>query len=118
MKEDYPKYVIEKRKELQEQLKIERGKGNTAILRYDKIIITKNHNERKLPSSPNNNKFPKQDKHTQAIKKIKNKQLSGNKVTRSNSISEDVLKPNMPNYLFNKKETKTNSSREGKSKNT
>lgn len=31
MKEDCPKYILEKRKELQEQLKLEREKGNTAI---------------------------------------------------------------------------------------
>ncbi|CAG4983270.1 unnamed protein product [Colias eurytheme] len=56
MKEDYPKYVLEKRKELQEQLKSERAKGNLAILKYDKLVILKANNKRTLPISPEEEK--------------------------------------------------------------
>ena len=41
MKEDYPHYVLEKRKELQEQVKLEAKKGNRAIIKCDKLIILK-----------------------------------------------------------------------------
>lgn len=37
--EDFPKEVLAKRQELQEDLKKEREKGNIAFLRYDKIVI-------------------------------------------------------------------------------
>ncbi|KAA5655358.1 hypothetical protein F3G64_35045, partial [Pseudomonas aeruginosa] len=52
MKEDYPKQVLEKRKQLQEQLKIEREKGNMAFLKYDKLVIPKQTSKRKLSPSP------------------------------------------------------------------
>ena len=45
IKEDYPKYVLEKRKELQERVKIEKEKGNKAIIKYDKLIILENKSE-------------------------------------------------------------------------
>ncbi|KOB71954.1 Endonuclease-reverse transcriptase [Operophtera brumata] len=60
LKEDYPKYVLEKRKELQVQLQLEREKGNTAVIKYDKLIILKNITKRKLPTSPENNKHQMQ----------------------------------------------------------
>lgn len=42
IKEDYPQQVLKKRKELQAQVRIEREKGNTAIIKYDKLVILKN----------------------------------------------------------------------------
>ncbi|CAH2208500.1 jg27158 [Pararge aegeria aegeria] len=38
IKEDFPPKVIQKRIELQQQLKIEREQGKKVALRYDKII--------------------------------------------------------------------------------
>lgn len=116
MKEDFPKYVLEKRKELQEQLKLEREKGNTAILKYDKLIVSKYQSKRKFQSSPEDTTQIKMDKHTQASKKNRTKQ-SGNTVTRSNSTSEGVLKPNMLNFLVNKNATKTPNNQERNSEN-
>lgn len=37
--EDYPKEVLDKRKELQEKLVEERKKGNFAVIKYDKLIV-------------------------------------------------------------------------------
>lgn len=37
--EDYPKEILEKRKELKEKLIEERNKGNFAIINYDKLIV-------------------------------------------------------------------------------
>lgn len=42
-KPDYPPKVLEIRKTLQEQVKKERNQGRQAVIRYDKIIITKNN---------------------------------------------------------------------------
>ncbi|KOB64512.1 Endonuclease-reverse transcriptase [Operophtera brumata] len=71
LKEDYPKYVLEKRKEFQVQLQLEREKGNTSVIKYDKLIILKNITERKLPTSPENNTAPNAERNTQVNKKNK-----------------------------------------------
>lgn len=39
--EDYPKAILDKRKELQGELEEERRKGNHAFIKYDKIVINK-----------------------------------------------------------------------------
>lgn len=60
IKEDYPKDILIKRKELQEQLMKEREAGNIAFIKYDKLIITKSNkdisrkqlNKRNLSESP------------------------------------------------------------------
>ncbi|XP_026475469.1 uncharacterized protein LOC113380446 [Ctenocephalides felis] len=52
MKEDYPKQILEKRRQLQEQLKIERENGNMAFLKYDKLVIPKQTSKRKFSASP------------------------------------------------------------------
>lgn len=43
--QDYPKEVLQKRKELQTELVEERKKGNIAYLRYDKLIVKQNNNQ-------------------------------------------------------------------------
>lgn len=98
IKEDYPKYVLEKRKELQEQLQSERDKGNIARIIYDKLIISKNNTKRKLPSSPENTTATNIEKNTQINKKNKFHQ-TGEPVKRSNSFSEGVLKQGILNYV-------------------
>ncbi|CAG4930860.1 unnamed protein product [Colias eurytheme] len=61
IKEDYPKYVLEKRKELQGRIKIEKEKGNKAVIKYDKLIIlhnkseTYNNKKRMFSTSPETN---------------------------------------------------------------
>lgn len=113
---DYPKHVLEKRKELKEQMKLEREKGNTATLKYDKLIITESMNKRKLSLSPENSTVPKLDKTTQANKKNKPQQV-GTTAKRSNSISEGVIKPGMLNFLVNKNTTKANNTQNEKDTN-
>lgn len=82
IKEDYPEYVLNKRKELQEQVRIEKEKGNSVRIKYDKIVImnkksdTSSHNKRMLSNSPENNttsKNPSDEHKTQTNKKKKNK---------------------------------------------
>lgn len=105
MKEDYPKQVLEKRNQLQEQLRSEREKGNMAFLKYDKLVILKQTNKRKLSPSPTKptEDMPK-ERNTSTNKKNKSQQHDP-PARRSNSISEGVIKPSMLNYLINKNST-------------
>lgn len=127
--EDYPKYVLEKRKELQEQVKIEKEKGNKAIIRYDKIIILENitrpdpttgetetertrvetgmevfseNRKRNLSVSPQN--YSRTDntapRRNQVIKK--NKTIHKQNPTQSSSsYSEGLIQPGILNFLVN-----------------
>lgn len=109
--EDYPQNVLEKRRELQEKLKIERENGNYAKIKYDKLIVTKNipskitaKKKRTLSGSPENVSKKRTDQRTQANKK--NKPLSDQiRTHRSASLSEGVLKPGILNFLVNKNST-------------
>lgn len=108
VKEDYPLQVLQKRRELQEQAKIEKEKGNNVRIKYDKLVIVKNNNKRPLPISPENTSSSasqsKNNTNTQAHKK--NRAQKSDKplqpLQRSHSLSEGVIKPSMLNYLVNK----------------
>lgn len=53
--EDFPKEILIKRQELQEDLKREREKGNIAFLKYDKIVIKP---KQRQDENPENKKRP------------------------------------------------------------
>lgn len=107
IKEDYPKYVLEKRRELQEQLQQEREKGNLAKIIYDKLIITKNNTKRKLPTSPENATETNVEKNTQINKKNKTQQIVTS-VRRSSSFSEGIIKKGILNYVVKNTANKNN----------
>ncbi|KAI8422790.1 hypothetical protein MSG28_006535 [Choristoneura fumiferana] len=103
--EDYPQHILEKRKELQEQARIEKEKGKSVIIKYDKLIIrdkrnTKNMNKRSLPTSPEGKPAGRDENRTNANKKnkIHNKDTQP-PIRRSSSLSEGILKPGILNYL-------------------
>ncbi|XP_026475338.1 uncharacterized protein LOC113379685 [Ctenocephalides felis] len=99
MKEDYPKQILEKRRQLQEQLKIERENGNMAFLKYDKLVIPKQTSKRKFSASPSKlTEEMSKGRITQTNKKNKpqHQEIS---LRRSNSITEGVNKPSMLNFL-------------------
>lgn len=100
IKEDYPQQVLEKRRELQEQVKLEREKGNKVRIKYDKLVVLKPNSKRSLPTSPVYNSQPQSEASTQANKK--NKILETHSMRRSNSVSEGVLKPSMLKFLVQK----------------
>lgn len=110
IKDDFPKHILEKRKKLQEQLKIEMEKGNFASIKYDKLIIHhKNtdkprHQKRALPISPNYKDPSQSELKTQVNKK--NKTQKG--PHRSSSLSEEVIKPGILNFLTAKNQTADN----------
>ncbi|XP_028176240.1 uncharacterized protein LOC114364323 [Ostrinia furnacalis] len=105
LKEDYPLQVLKKRRELLEQAKIEKEKGNDVRIKYDKLVILKSNNKRSLPTSPENTLTAecqsKNNTNTQAHKKNRT-QKSNKPVQRSNSLSEGGIKPSMLNFLVNK----------------
>ncbi|CAG4947890.1 unnamed protein product [Colias eurytheme] len=101
--EDFPQNILEKRKELQEQAKIEREKGNLVKIKYDKLVIseinrTAGNNKRMLSTSPENKTTKGAETNTQANKKNK----SQTQIRRTSSLSEGIIKPGMLNYLVNK----------------
>ncbi|KAJ8730200.1 hypothetical protein PYW07_017238 [Mythimna separata] len=121
IKEDYPEYVLNKRKELQEQVRIEKEKGNSVRIKYDKIVImnknsyTSNHNKRMLSNSPENitTCTNSKDEHkTQANKKNKTR----TSIQRSSSLSEGPIKPGILNF-FHKHPTNTSKNQENKTNN-
>ena len=57
MKEDFSPSVLQKRRELQEDLKREREAGKKVVLRYDKIVTLKTQkSEANIPTEKNTNK--------------------------------------------------------------
>ncbi|CAB3251771.1 unnamed protein product [Arctia plantaginis] len=78
MTEDFPLKVIQKRKELQEELKQLLDQGKSAYLKYDKIIIKEENNghlnrnhKRTLSQSPNENNQTKNNANIHSHKKNK-----------------------------------------------
>ena len=98
IKEDYPKQILEKRRELQKQLQTERENGNIAVIKYDRLIVWKNNTKRKLPISPENANKTNMEKNIQINKKNKIQQMDV-PVKRSNSLSEGVLKQGKLNFV-------------------
>lgn len=102
--EDFPQHILEKRKELQKQIKKEREKGNYATIRYDKLIIRPNNaqtvgnKKRILPTSPDVIDSTGTKQGIQVNKKNKTQ----TKLHRSSSISEGVLKPGILSFITNK----------------
>ncbi|CAH2107937.1 unnamed protein product [Euphydryas editha] len=71
-KEDYPKQVLQKRRELQEQVKMEREKGNIVKIKYDKLVILKPNQKRQLHTSPTNDSQAQSDASSNVNKKKQN----------------------------------------------
>lgn len=119
IQEDYPLNILEKRKELQEQVRIEKEKGNLAIIKYDKLVILKkkeeptSNNKRLLSTSPENNQTTNIEKESQASKKNKTQ----TSLRRTSSLSDGVLKPGILNFLTTKGPHKTPAQQDNKNKN-
>ena len=104
--DDYPKHILEKRKELKNQIIQERQKGNRAVIKYDKLVIYKSNNKRSRSNSaePKPRTLNDISSNLKPLKKNKTqqRQQSSAVVQRSNSISEGVLKPGILNFLVNR----------------
>lgn len=110
IKEEFPQQVLEKRRELQEQVNTEREKGNFATIKYDKLIIhnknTDNPNKKKraLPISPNSIDLTQEETKAQVHKKNKTQ----TRMQRSSSLTEGVVKPGILGFLTSKTQTTNN----------
>ncbi|XP_061722599.1 uncharacterized protein LOC133529028 [Cydia pomonella] len=109
--EDYPKQILEKRKELQEQAKLEREKGNIVKIKYDKLVVqvknkTTSNNKIQLTLSP---EIPIHD-GTKVQANKKNKHHTS--IKRTSSLTEGIVKPSMLNFLVNKNQNNMPSSQQ------
>ncbi|KOB70157.1 Endonuclease-reverse transcriptase, partial [Operophtera brumata] len=97
--EDFPKEVLEKRRELLPKLKEERAKGNFAYIRYDQLIVkegnlnnfNKEKRKRDPSTSPENQNYAK--KLVSNISSIKGNRRNAFDMMRprSNSLSQNKL---------------------------
>lgn len=87
IKEDYSPAVLQKRKDLQEDLKRERQAGNKVALRYDKLVRLDQHlkpinetqnNKRFLSESPESAGGSKTYEKKETIKQVPKKNKSNN----------------------------------------
>lgn len=99
IKEDYPKEIIEKRKQLQLQVEEEKKKGNIAFIKYDKLIIKKTYEsnrEKRKRESSGSPKTPSQKKanasNTQSLSTNSNN-------ASSKTASKEIIRPNILNYV-------------------
>lgn len=94
--EDYPKEVLETRKQLKPQLEEERKNGNIAFIKYDKLIVKKQTNsnrekrKRETPTGSPSTPTPSQKKSN-----MKNENI----VTQPPSINKEVLKPSIFTFV-------------------
>lgn len=90
--EDYPKEVLETRKQLKPQLEAERKNGNIAFIKYDKLIVKKSMNsnrekrKRETPTGSPTTPTPSQKKTN-----TKNEKIG----TQYPSTNKEVLKPSI-----------------------
>lgn len=99
IKEDFPKEIIEKRKQLQPQVEEEKKKGNKAFIKYDKLIIKKTHEnnrekrKREISGSP---KTPSQKKVNAGDTVSK---LTTMNNAPSKTATKEITRPNILNYV-------------------
>lgn len=95
IKEDYPKEILDKRKQLQPQVEEEIKKGNIAYIKYDKLIIKKpkeNREKRKRETSDS----PKAPSEKKTNKKAT---LENPVPTLPKTHTREIIRPNILNYV-------------------
>lgn len=111
IKEDYPREVLIKRKELQVQLQKEKEAGNIAFIKYDKLIVLNNRehtsrnqtNKRNLSESPETSHLS-----NQTVQNSNKKQpLKKNKSTNMKDYVLHKPKPTYSHAENSQKQTKT-----------
>lgn len=91
--EDYPKDILDKRRELQATLIEERNKGNYAVIRYDRLIVKegfpgKDKRKRTSPSSPDVTAEQPRKQHLPSTSKSNRINAFDAMRGRSNSLSK------------------------------
>ncbi|CAB3233449.1 unnamed protein product [Arctia plantaginis] len=98
--EDYPKEVLERRRELQAELVEERKKGNTAYLKYVELIVKENNTsqeKRKRETSASLSNYTNQPKKQQTVNTTKSNRSNAFDIMRSRAGSL----PSTPNTKRN-----------------
>lgn len=99
IKEDYPKEIIEKRKQLQLQVEEEKKKGNIAFIKYDKLIIKKTNDSNREKRKRETSGSPK----TPSQKKVNASNTQSTLTTLNNAPSKtatkEIIRPNILNYV-------------------
>lgn len=99
IKEDYPKEVLEKRKQLQLQVEEERKRGNIAFVKYDKLIVKKptekNRDKRKREDSGSPNSSTQKKVNTKKHENMKDIPIP----STTKGVTKDIIKPNILNYV-------------------
>ncbi|GBP17289.1 hypothetical protein EVAR_17778_1 [Eumeta japonica] len=90
-------------KEIQQPVKIEIEKGNTAIIQYDKLIILDRITSKKATIKEHSNS-PENSCRAHAVTEmqVNKKNKTRAPIKRTPSLWEGVLKPGMLNFLTNK----------------
>ncbi|CAH1639102.1 unnamed protein product [Spodoptera littoralis] len=94
--EDYPKEVLEKRKALLPKLKEERNKGNLAYLKFDKLVVRENNQnkEKRKRESSTSPQFNLQPRKQQNITASKTNRINAFDIMRNRSNSFSTLSGN------------------------
>lgn len=99
IKEDYPKEIIEKRKQLQLRVEEEKKKGNIAFIKYDKLIIKKSHENNREKRKRETSGSPE----TPSQKKANACNTQSTSTTLNNASSKtqtkEIIRPNILNYV-------------------
>lgn len=103
-KEDYPKEVIEIRKQLQPKLEEEKKKGNIAFIKYDKLIVKKPKDSGREKRKRDETQSPKQP--SSYLKKSNTTTNSQNRKATPASTKE-IIKPNLFNYVSRERSAST-----------
>lgn len=94
IKEDFPKAVLEKRRQLQIQVEEERGKGNIAFLKYDKLVV-------KTSSEPSRDKRKREETGSPSMpqqkKTFPHKKSAPTSATKASTKA--VAEPGILNYV-------------------
>ncbi|CAH2102788.1 unnamed protein product [Euphydryas editha] len=111
IKEDFPQHILEKRRLLREQIKVEKEKGNKAVIKYDKLVIlnkpsTSKNNKRSLSTSPSEHCIRQGNSQHKAQATKKNRPTTEyNDDNRPTTTAENIVKPGILNFLVNKNPT-------------
>lgn len=93
--EDYPKEILNKRKELLPKLEEERAKGHFAVISYDKLIIKEGRpgNEKRKRDSPPSSSVSDQPRKQHLTAKTSRRNAFDLMRSRSNSLTTDNRPP-------------------------
>ncbi|CAG5058191.1 unnamed protein product [Parnassius apollo] len=98
VKQDFPKEVLKKRKELQPQLKVEREAGNTAFLKYDKLIVLPRRNKTSTQNPTNKRSLSESPETKNPSNILQNKKQSVKK-SKTTTMKEYIR--HKPKFILN-----------------